>query len=65
MSTENHHWGTSLDEFLDEEGIREAATAEAVTRVLAWQLAHCNEKDKRAGHNTENKVEGVTTGRAP
>jgi hypothetical protein len=34
----NPHWGSTLDEFLDEEGIREAVKAEAVTRVVAWQL---------------------------
>jgi antitoxin HicB len=31
----NPHWGSTLDEFLDEEGLREAANAEAVTRVVA------------------------------
>jgi hypothetical protein len=30
--------GTTLDAFLTEDGIREAAKAEAVTRVVAWQL---------------------------
>lgn len=35
----NPHWGTTLDEFLGEVGIREAARAEALTRVVAWQLA--------------------------
>jgi len=35
---DNPHWGTTLDEFLAEEGIREAAKAEALTRVVAWQL---------------------------
>lgn len=34
----NPHWGSTLEDFLDEEGIREAAKAEAVTRVVAWQL---------------------------
>jgi len=34
-SKKNPHWGSTLDEFLDEEGIREAAQAEAVTRVVA------------------------------
>jgi hypothetical protein len=43
---QNPHWGSTLDEFLDEEGIREAAKAEAVTRVLAWQFS---EKMKRQG----------------
>lgn len=34
----NPHRGTSLDTFLDEEGIGEQATALAVKRVIAWQL---------------------------
>ena len=33
------HCGSTLDEFLDEAGIRETAKAEAVTRVVAWQLS--------------------------
>jgi hypothetical protein len=39
MTKKNAHWGTSLDEFLSEEGIREAAKTEALTRVVAWQLS--------------------------
>jgi antitoxin HicB len=35
----NPHWGTTLDEFLRSDGIHEAAKAEAVTRVVAWQLS--------------------------
>jgi antitoxin HicB len=38
MTKKNPHWGTTLDEFLGAEGIREAAKAEAVTRMIAWQL---------------------------
>jgi antitoxin HicB len=45
-SKRNPHWGSTLNEFLDEEGIREAAKAEAVTRVVAWQLS---EEMKRQG----------------
>jgi antitoxin HicB len=33
------HWGSTLDDFLDEEGIREEATTAAIKRVIAWQLA--------------------------
>ena len=40
----NPHWGTTLDTFLGEEGIREAAKAEALTRVVAWQLSQEMEK---------------------
>ena len=46
MSKKNPHWGTSVDAFLDEVSIREAAKAEAVTRVVAWQLG---EEMKRQG----------------
>lgn len=35
----NPRWGTTLDEFLAEDGIREAAKTEALTRVIAWQLS--------------------------
>ncbi len=38
MTKKNPHWGTTLDEFLAEDGIREVAKAEALTRVIAWQL---------------------------
>jgi antitoxin component HigA of HigAB toxin-antitoxin module len=40
----NPHWGTTLDEFLGEEGIREEAKTEALTRVVAWQLSQEMEK---------------------
>jgi predicted XRE-type DNA-binding protein len=39
MRKKNQHWGSTLDDFLHEEGIHHAAKAEAVTRVLMWQLA--------------------------
>ncbi len=39
MSTEKKHLGSSLDDFLHEEGIYESARAEAVTRVISWQIA--------------------------
>ena len=35
----HRHRGSSLDAFLDEEGLFEEATAKAVKRALAWQLA--------------------------
>ena len=38
MNKTNPHWGSTLDDFLKEEGIYDAARAEAVTRVVAWQL---------------------------
>jgi predicted XRE-type DNA-binding protein len=35
----NPHWGSTLDDFLNEEGIREEATTTAIKRVIVWQLA--------------------------
>jgi hypothetical protein len=57
----NPHWGSTLDEFLDEEGIREAAKAEAVTRVVAWQLG---EEMKRQGINKTQLAVLMKTSRA-
>jgi antitoxin HicB len=61
MSKKNPHWGTTLDEFLDENGIREVAKAEAVTRVVAWQL---NEEMKRQGMTKADLAERMHTSRA-
>jgi DNA-binding Xre family transcriptional regulator len=35
----NPHRGSSLDEFLEDEGLLEDATARAVKKAIAWQLA--------------------------
>src|SRR6266478_636875 len=37
--TENPHRGSTLDDFLEEEGIREEVTTAAIKEVIAWQLA--------------------------
>jgi hypothetical protein len=34
------HMGSSVDDFLKEEGIFEEAQAQAVKEVVAWQLGH-------------------------
>jgi predicted XRE-type DNA-binding protein len=34
----NSHWGSTLDEFLEEEGTRETFQAVAIKEVLAWQI---------------------------
>ena len=57
----NPHWGSTLDEFLDEEGILEAAKTEAVTRVVAWQL---NEEMKRQGISKARLAMLMNTSRA-
>jgi antitoxin HicB len=38
MAKPNRHIGTSLDEFLAEDGTLEEVSARALKRVLAWQL---------------------------
>ena len=35
----NKHIGSTLDDFLKEEGVFEETQAEAIKRVIAWQLA--------------------------
>jgi antitoxin HicB len=57
----NPHWGSSLEDFLDEEGISEAAKAQAVTRVVAWQLA---EEMKRQGMTKARLAQRMQTSRA-
>jgi DNA-binding phage protein len=61
MIKKNAHWGTSVDAFLDEEGIRETAKAEAVTRVVAWQLA---QEMERQGMTKAALAERMHTSRA-
>lgn len=39
MTERNPHWGSSLNDFLDEEGIREEVRAQSISRVIAWQLS--------------------------
>ena len=57
----NPHWGTTLDEFLAEDGTREAAKAEALTRVVAWQLT---EEMERQGMTKATLAERMHTSRA-
>ena len=40
------HMGSSIDDFLREEGIFEEAQAEATKEVVAWQLAEAMKKRK-------------------
>jgi len=61
LTKKNPHWGTSLDDFLSEEGIREVAKAEAVTRVVAWQLT---QEMERQGMTKATLAEKMHTSRA-
>ncbi len=42
----NPHRGSTLDEFLDEEGILEEATAKAAKKALAWQFAQAMKEQR-------------------
>lgn len=46
MSGENKHVGSSLDDFLREEGILEEARATALKEVIAWQVQQVMERDQ-------------------
>jgi antitoxin HicB len=61
MSSKNPHWGTSLDSFLTEDGIREAVKVEAITRVIAWQLS---QEMERQGITKAKLAELMQTSRA-
>ncbi|MGB9198468.1 MAG: helix-turn-helix domain-containing protein [Terriglobales bacterium] len=41
------HTGSTFDNFLEEEGIREEVEAVAVKRVISWQLAEAMKKKKK------------------
>jgi hypothetical protein len=60
-SRKNPHWGSTLDDFLREDGIRDAARAEAVTRVVAWQLG---QEMERQGISKARLAELMHTSRA-
>jgi plasmid maintenance system antidote protein VapI len=61
MTKDNPHWGTSLDGLLAEDGILETAKAEAVTRVVAWQLG---QEMERQGMTKAKLAELMNTSRA-
>lgn len=61
MSIENKHWGSTLDDFLKEEGIYDSAKEEAATRVITWQIA---EEMRKKGINKTQMAEQMHTSRA-
>lgn len=61
MTKPNPHWGSSLDDLLNEDGIREQVHATAATRVVAWQLA---EEMRRLGLTKVQMAERMGTSRA-
>lgn len=46
MSNRNQHIGSSLDEFLENEGLLESSQSFAIKRGLAWQIAQFIEEQK-------------------
>jgi hypothetical protein len=46
MRKHNKHIGSSLDDFLNEEGVLEETRAVALKETLAWQVKQAMEKDK-------------------
>ncbi|MCK9377396.1 MAG: helix-turn-helix domain-containing protein [Syntrophobacterales bacterium] len=61
MSEKDQHWGSKLDDFLHEEGIYEVAKAEALTRVITWQIA---EEMRKQGITKTQMAERMKTSRA-
>jgi DNA-binding Xre family transcriptional regulator len=49
---ENRHRGSTLDGFLEEEGVLEEFQARAIKEVIAWQLAEA----MREGKISKNKL---------
>jgi antitoxin HicB len=42
----NPHWGSTVDEFLAEEGMLEELRAVAIKEVIAWQIGQAMKKKK-------------------
>lgn len=61
MTKKNSHIGSTLESWLDEEGIRGEVTTVATRRVLAWQI---NEAMKTQGLTKSTMAEQMQTSRA-
>lgn len=57
----NPHWGSTLDEFLEQEGTREKFQAVAIKEVLAWQIV---EAMKAQGLSRKRLAERMGTSRS-
>jgi predicted XRE-type DNA-binding protein len=44
MTGKRKHWGTTLDDFLKEEGIYEEAKTQVAKELIAWQIAQAMKK---------------------
>ena len=60
-TTKNPHLGSTLDDFLREEGIYEEVTTAAIKKVIAWQLA---EEMKKKSSTKKHLAELMHSSRA-
>ncbi len=61
MARHTIHMGSTLDDFLSEEGVLEEVSARAIKRVIAWQL---NEAMKAQGLTKTAMAERMHTSRS-
>jgi antitoxin HicB len=59
--TENRYWGSTLGDFLEEEGVRDEVTTAAIKKVIAWQLT---EEMKKKSITKKRLAELMHTSRA-
>jgi antitoxin HicB len=59
--TDNPHFGSSFESFLEEEGVAEEVNAAAIKRVLAWQI---EEAMKAQGISKNQMAKRMRTSRA-
>jgi predicted XRE-type DNA-binding protein len=57
----NPHWGSTLDDFLGEEGTREAFQAVAIKEVLAWQIGEAMKAQKISQKRMAEKMKTSRT----
>jgi antitoxin HicB len=46
MTKKSKHWGSSLDDFLKDEGIYEEAKTQVAKEMIAWQIEHAMKEKK-------------------
>ena len=55
------HFGSSIDDFLKEEGIFEETQAQAIKEVVAWQLAEAMNKKRISKHRMAKQLKTSRT----
>jgi hypothetical protein len=54
----NKHMGSSIDDFLKEEGVLEGTQAQAAKEVVTWQLAEAMKKKKASKKQNDRATQG-------